>query len=641
MQIGRKNPAEIILQFIVCNLLFAIFVFLAAGCSSLPSLPWSTSAEQSNPTAEALFEEGMTHFKNKKYVLAIDRFQRLRSEFPFSQQLTAAELKLGESYYLNKQYPEAAAAFKEFQTLHPTNENIPFVVYHLGLVHLDQFSSIDRDQKMTEIAKGYFETVVKNHHNSPFVSQAKEKLIKCLDYLAEHEFNIASFYFQEKKYAAAIDRLEQILRRYRDTSLAPKALYYLGESYRLDKNPLKATLAYEAFIQYFPDDPLAKTAQTYLNDLVNQKVDPLAVLLKRDGRPTAAASLSSEKGEFQNPKPEIRNPKELNLVAKKDVVHEEPGDEKGFFRRISDKINPFVPSSKGKRDDEKKIETVTAKEESPGFLGSLWRGINPFAKGEKIKVEAARDPQLVGLVDQSLNQQGIDTAVRNVASTPPTADLPKVEEAAPAPTNTLELLSRVDATLQNGGKNINALPSTPEIHPVFGTSIPEVKKPPTTGADTSPAPPSDTSGLITSIDQGLKSKGIDPTKVTTNPITDERQGTKDLSRQPAQEIELSPRLNMEQKPFFLDPQAIRVPEAEKASEPKEETQTNKPTESVKGLPQAVVTGLPQPQKESRKEVKAADKKKPSEDENEESKGVFDQLKEDVGRLKSLLNPFSW
>jgi len=82
MQSDRKKSVEMILQFALCNLLFAILIFLAVGCSSvsLPSLPWSwsTSAAKPDATAEALYEEGMAHFANKKYALAVDRLQRVK-----------------------------------------------------------------------------------------------------------------------------------------------------------------------------------------------------------------------------------------------------------------------------------------------------------------------------------------------------------------------------------------------------------------------------------------------------------------------------------------------------------------------------------------------------------------------------------
>src|SRR3990167_4366035 len=363
-----------ILTFAIFTLKFALAGFLLAGCSSLsmpslPSWPWSTTAPQPDPTAEALFAEGLSYFNNKRYALAIDRFQRVKVEYPFSPELVPAELKLAEAYYLNKQYPEAAAAFKEFQTLHPSNENIPLVLYHLGLVHFEQFTSSDRYQKVTEIAKGYFEQVVKNHANSPYAAQAKEKLVKCLEYLSDHEFNIARFYFNEKKYLAAIDRLEGILRRYAGMPVAVNALYYLGESYRLEKNTIKAALAYEALVQHYPNDPLAKNAQAQLSEVTKEKQDPLAMLLKRDGRPTLGLAQGPGSGEIQNPKSKIQNPQELNLVAKKEVVHEEPGEQKGVLRRVVDTINPFASSS-DKKESGSKIDTKkggAAKEESNGL----------------------------------------------------------------------------------------------------------------------------------------------------------------------------------------------------------------------------------------------------------------------------------
>ena len=103
-------------------------VIFAAGCSSvslpsisLPSMPWSGSAAKADPSAEALFDEGTRAFNEKKYVRGIDSFSKIRTDHPFSPLVTQAELKMAEGYFLNEQYPEAINAFKEFQTLHPTN----------------------------------------------------------------------------------------------------------------------------------------------------------------------------------------------------------------------------------------------------------------------------------------------------------------------------------------------------------------------------------------------------------------------------------------------------------------------------------------------------------------------------------------
>src|SRR5688572_10845512 len=134
----------------------------------------------------------------------------------------------------------------------------------LGQAHFDQFTSADRDQKNTEIAKGYFENVITNYPKSPQAAEAKQKLAKALEYLAEHEFNVAFFYYQQEKFSAARDRFEEIVRKYKDTPTAVKRLFYLGESYRNEKNSLRATLAYEAVIQHYPQSKFAADARTQL-----------------------------------------------------------------------------------------------------------------------------------------------------------------------------------------------------------------------------------------------------------------------------------------------------------------------------------------------------------------------------------------
>src|SRR5688572_25047580 len=199
-----------------------LFVSWLAGCSlSMPSL-WK-STPKSDPTAEALFEEGNRNFNEKRYVRALDSYLKLRSDHPFTPLMTEVELKIADSYYRNQQYPEAINAFKEFQSMHPTNENIPFVVLRLGQAHFDQFTSADRDQKNTEIAKGYFENVITNYPKSPSAAEAKQKLAKALEYLAEHEFNVAFFYYQQEKFSAARDRFEEIVRKYKDTPTAVRS----------------------------------------------------------------------------------------------------------------------------------------------------------------------------------------------------------------------------------------------------------------------------------------------------------------------------------------------------------------------------------------------------------------------------------
>jgi outer membrane protein assembly factor BamD len=589
----------------------------------------------------------MDYFNNKRYAIAIDRFQRVRAEFPFAPEVTAAELKLAEAHYLNKQYPEAIAAFKEFQTLHPKSEHIPFVAYHLGLAYFDQFTNVDRDQKTTEIAKGYFETLLKDHPSSPYAAKAKEKLAKCVEYLAQHEFNIASFYMREGKYPAAINRFEAVVRNYRDTPLASKALYNLAESYRMDKNSLKAALAYEALIRHYPQDPLAKSAQTRLAEVSRERHDPLVLLLKQDGRPipptepARAATTGREQERSQERSP-------IDFVAKKEVAREEPGNDKGVVSRMLSAVNPFSRADSEPTDKPDNRTAASTNGESKGFFSSFFSGLNPFGGSGKLQTQTERDPELVGRIDSSLKSQGI--ANRGDAVTvAPEANLPQVERTAAEATapqvDPAVVLNEIDARLKKQGKDSAAMPAPPEAAPGLRSASAAA----TAAAKSQQAGPSaQTTGLAATIDERLKKQGITPPP-DASPEAGQSSASAPRAKPEPKSVELAPRIATDQRgPLFLEAGEgqvrERAPVTDNVSRPSEPS----PATTVQAEPQVGETlsdtilkkSASQAQGTTRTEPKSGDKS-PSPPEETEKKGTFDQLREDLKRAGNIFNPFNW
>jgi len=620
------------------NALLLLSVLGAAGCASismpsLPSLPWSSASATAEPTEQALFDEGMRAFNDKKYVRALDSFSKLRTNYPFSPLMTQVELKIADAYYLNQQYPESVNAFKEFQAMHPTNENIPFVTLRLGQAHFDQFTATDRDQKNTDIAKGYFDNVVTNYPKSPQAAEAKEKLVKALEYLAEHEFNVAQFYFQQEKFPAARDRFEEIIRKYKSTPTAVKSLFYLGESYRKEKNGVRAALAYEALIQHYPQSQFVAEAKSQLAAVQKEKRDPLDLVLMRDRRAGAAAPEVKED-------PALAKLRDLNLVAKKEVVYEEPGAEKGFFSRVADKINPFSSSSRDK-SAEKQPESAldllakknqAQKSESGGFMASLW----PFGSSKDSK-ESARGGDgkagaVLNQVDEALKQKGIDSATRQAVKAPE-ANLPKVEAAEAPATDTVALLGSIDANLKKSGKTPDVLPPTPEAAAAF-RDIAATQAIVAKAAQSKPTAPQDiqTSGILSSIDQKLKAQGVEPAKFDKPPSAEEIKAA--AQKAPAKNVELEPKLAMETGPLFLNPGEL--PQAEKPM-PAQEVKKPDSLESDQQLPNRILVKGPV----QVSTAKPAETKKPGTAPDDEPKGAFDQIRQDIESVGRALNPFRW
>ncbi len=606
---------------IITTIILALCVMLPACSSvSLPSLPWSGSAAKADPSAEALFEEGTRNFNDKKYVRAIDSFTKIKTDHPFSPLVTQAELKVADAHYLNEQFPEAINLFKEFQDLHPTSEHLPFVTLRLGQAYFDQFTAIDREQKNTELAKGYFEAVITKYPKSPQAAIAKTKLAQAVEYLAEHEFSAAEFYFKQQKFAAARDRFEEIVRKYRDTPTAVKSLYFLGESYRLEKNGPRATLAYEALIQRYPQSKYAADARTQLALVEKEKRDPLDLLLMRDRRPGAAPAPEVKED------PALAKLKDLNLVAKNEVVHEEPGAEKGFFRRVTEKINPFSSSSEQKPKTAEELLTKKGnapKQESSGVL--------------TVKSNEPKPSGLIAGVDQSLEQRGIDSQSRQATLKAPAADLPKPDAAAPAPTDTRALLGSIDANLQKSGTNPNQTPNAPAAAAAFGDSAivqAAVAQAAEANQKTSSAPVNE---VLSSIDQKLRAKGVEPAKFEVAPSPAQVKEATVAKPQP-KTVELEPKLTLEKGPLYLSPSETQprasaepVPSSapSTASEPKPE---NPSRSLVKGPVQAQA---PVPGQ------KPAAARTPGSGQDDAPSSPFGQIQQDLEKASKILNPFNW
>jgi len=615
------------------GVLALLSILLLGGCS-LPS--WSKPSSKSTPksdaaAAEALLKQGTDYLDKKKYSNAIIQFERIREEHPFSAQAVEVELKIAEAYYRSKKYSEAEAAYKDFLAFRPTNKEVPFVIYRLGLVHFDQFTTIDRDQKNIETAKGYFETLIKEHPKSPYVADSMKKLTKCRLYLAEREFYVGTFYLKEKKYSAAKERFETVVRHYLDTPVGIRALFHLGESYRLEKNSIKAALAYEALIKHYPKSPLSKNAQIQLAQLDKVQHDPLAQLLIRDGRPVFASSpengqRTASSGAFQNPNSAIQNRTSLNMATKKEVTFEEGtvngnGEKKkGFFRRMVGAINPFSSSSEEKENGNKKTDNGT----------EVAKANNNIGVGELTKE-----------IDASLKEKGIDAEEKKLASRPPAPDLPEINEEPTVPPKTKEVLGKVDEGLNKEGKNVAELPPPPKLTVTRRTK--------TKAKDQKTQPTLSSSGMLGAIDKKLMKEGIELPKEGEASTTGGLQASKPTS-QPAFQptVELSPRLSKETSPFLINPGEFQLEEkpakGEKVKNP-ESLETAGPataqgTQPLMELP-ASFTKSPPPILPEKKEESAGKKTADGGPEGDGAKDAFGAVKDEIGKFKRLLESYEF
>jgi len=180
-------------------------------------------------TPDALYARGTIEYQKGRYKKAREFYTRLKEQHPLHELAVLAELGIADSFFSDKEYAEAEVAYRDFTSFYPTNENIPYVIYQMGMCHYLEIGSIDRDQTETIRAKREFERLVSRFPQSKFSILAEKLIRDCKLKLAEHEFYVGDFYFKQKKYEAALKRFEIIRRDYAGVGLDLKVESYIAE----------------------------------------------------------------------------------------------------------------------------------------------------------------------------------------------------------------------------------------------------------------------------------------------------------------------------------------------------------------------------------------------------------------------------
>lgn len=208
----------------------ALLLVLSNGCVVIDSLTGTFNrlfGDVEERTPPELMLQGQEYLDEGRYLAASEAFQQIKDRYPYSRYALKAELLLADAMFLREEYNTAYELYDEFERLHPRNPDIPYVIFRKGECHLEQVSTIDRDQSHTHAAKDEFERLVKRFPNDRYAKVARKKIRKCLIYLAEYELYVGHFYFGKGNFRAAKGRYEYIIENYPDMGQYHEALEYI------------------------------------------------------------------------------------------------------------------------------------------------------------------------------------------------------------------------------------------------------------------------------------------------------------------------------------------------------------------------------------------------------------------------------
>lgn len=237
-------------------------------------------------------------FRSVDYAKAVKYFQNVVDNFPYSDQAALAELKVADTHFAEgtkKSYEEAQAAYQDFVELHPNHAKVPYAIYRNGLSSYQQMRGTDRDQKAVRAAAAQFETLLARFPDAEEVADARAKLADVYGRIAQHELDIADFYYEQGLYHAAVQRYQRALEKYPDhpgnletqtrIGFSLARLRRLGEAERVLRgvlqraqdeelrNRIELELERIANLPSFGPEPLARSCETDPNPSC-EKVEP-------------------------------------------------------------------------------------------------------------------------------------------------------------------------------------------------------------------------------------------------------------------------------------------------------------------------------------------------------------------------------
>lgn len=206
-------------------LAFALVVAGLAACAS------KEREEYVERPVEQLYNEGVDALATDRYLTAARAFDEVERQHPYSTWATKAQLMAAYAHYQANKYDDAIVAVDRFIQLNPSNRDVGYAYYLKAISYYEQITDVQRDARMTELAMGALEEVVRRFPDTPFARDARLKIDLTNDHLAGKEMEVGRFYMRRGQYVGAINRFKLVLDRFQTTSHVPEALHRLVEAY--------------------------------------------------------------------------------------------------------------------------------------------------------------------------------------------------------------------------------------------------------------------------------------------------------------------------------------------------------------------------------------------------------------------------
>ncbi|MGE4606476.1 MAG: outer membrane protein assembly factor BamD [Myxococcota bacterium] len=260
-----ENSSGVHLREISAIVLIAAFGF---ACAKPPPV-FEDVAPAEDLYAEALKTmEGrhwVTWIPLVDYTAAIESFQAIIDNYPYSNYAVLAELKIADAYFEDEAYDEALSYYRDFAELHPAHEKVPYTILRSALCSERQVHTANRDQTATRDALHHLDRLLSKYPHSEEAAEGERLWRELRTRLAENVSQIAEYYLELEEYESAAERYRSLLNEYPGLGLDAHALYNLAVCYSAMRRTDEADRIFQSIVQNYRNSEYAEAAATMIS----------------------------------------------------------------------------------------------------------------------------------------------------------------------------------------------------------------------------------------------------------------------------------------------------------------------------------------------------------------------------------------
>jgi len=169
----------------------------------------------------SLMEDAEADIKSDHFQIAIDKLRMIKSRFPYSKQAATAQLRIGDVFFLQEAFGEAAVSYEAFRDLYPKHEKLGYALIRIGKsFESDIPDDPERDMSSANRAIEAYQEYLARFPGGAEKKDASESIKKIRGRLAAKELAIARFYLKQGDKKAASARLRRLQKLFPDSDQA-------------------------------------------------------------------------------------------------------------------------------------------------------------------------------------------------------------------------------------------------------------------------------------------------------------------------------------------------------------------------------------------------------------------------------------